>query len=103
MSTFLIVDNLCAIIKIVLPLMAPVIKVCTVMLVIGSIREFDVIYTMTKGGPVNSSQMPSLVMIETIFSRYKYGMGSAMAITIVLICLLITGILHKAFKGSTNE
>ncbi|MGL1893462.1 MAG: sugar ABC transporter permease [Spirochaetaceae bacterium] len=89
--------------KIVLPLMAPVLKVCIVMLVIGSIREFDVIYTMTKGGPVNSSQMPSLVMISTIFSKYKYGMGSAMAMVIVLICLLVTGVLQKAFKGSTNE
>ncbi|QEN04917.1 sugar ABC transporter permease [Thiospirochaeta perfilievii] len=83
--------------RIVLPLMLPVIKVCIVMLIIGSIKEFDVIFTMTKGGPVNSSQMPSLVMIETIFRRYKYGMGSAMAMCIVLLCLLITALLQKIF------
>ncbi len=88
--------------RIVLPLMAPVMKVCVIMLIIGSIREFDVIFTMTKGGPVNSSQMPSLVMIETIFSKYKYGLGSAMAMTIVVICLFVTMLVQKLFdRGKT--
>ncbi|MBN2617851.1 MAG: sugar ABC transporter permease [Spirochaetales bacterium] len=84
--------------KIIIPLMFPVIKVCLIMLIVGSIREFDVIYTMTKGGPVNSTQMPSLMMISTMFSRYKYGMGSAMAMTIVILCLSITGFMQRFFK-----
>ncbi len=88
--------------KIVLPLMVPVLKVCTVMLIIGSIREFDVIYTMTKGGPVNSSQMPSLIMIETIFNKYQYGVGSAMAMIIVMLCMGISGITSKIFKSQES-
>lgn len=89
--------------RIVIPLMAPVMKVCIIMLIIGSIREFDMIYTMTKGGPVNSSQMPSLIMIETIFRRYKYGAGSAMAMTIVIICLAVTGIIQRVFKSAQEQ
>ncbi len=85
---------------IVIPLMKPVLRVCVVMLVIGSIREFDVIYTMTNGGgPINSSQMPSIIMIDTIFTSYKYGYGSAMAMTIVGICMGVAFILQKLFSS----
>lgn len=83
---------------IVIPLMKPVLRVCTVMLVIGSIKEFDTIFTMTQGGPINSSQMPSLVMIKTIFRSFNYGEGSAMAMTIVIICLLLAWLIQKIFK-----
>lgn len=86
-------------IRIVIPLMLPVIKVCVIMLIVGSIREFDVIYTMTKGGPVNSTQMPSLLMISTMFSKYQYGVGSAMAMSIVALCLGITVILQSLLKS----
>lgn len=89
--------------KIVIPLMKPVLKVCTVMLIIGSIREFDSIYTMTQGGPINSTQMPSLIMINTIFKKFQYGKGSAMAMIIVLMCLLITVVLQKAFKTEDDK
>lgn len=85
--------------KIVLPLMKPVLKVCTVVIVIGSIREFDSIFTMTQGGPINSTQMPSLIMIDTIFKKFQYGKGSAMAMIIVFVCLILSVILNKVFKS----
>lgn len=84
--------------KVVLPLMAPVIKICAVILVIGSLREFDMIFTMTGGGPVHASEMPSTIMISTLFSKYQYGYGSAMAVFIVIECLLITLVIQKIFK-----
>jgi raffinose/stachyose/melibiose transport system permease protein len=84
--------------KIVLPLMTPVIRICIIMLVIGSLREFDMIYTMTGGGPAHASEMPSTMMINTLFSRYQYGLGSSMAVFIVIECLLLTLIIQKIFK-----
>lgn len=87
--------------QIVIPLMKPVLRVCVVMLVIGSIREFDYIYTMTQGGPINSTQMPSLIMIDTIFKKFQYGMGSAMAMIIVVICLIFAVLLNKIFKSES--
>ncbi len=84
--------------KIVLPLMTPVIRICVIMLVIGSLREFDMIYTMTGGGPAHASEMPSTMMISTLFSRYQYGFGSSMAVFIVIECLLLTMIIQKVFK-----
>lgn len=84
--------------KIILPLMTPVIKICIVMLVIGSLREFDMIFTMTGGGPAHASEMPSTLMISTLFSRYQYGYGSSMAVFIVIECLLLTVVIQRVFK-----
>jgi len=85
-------------VKIVIPLMTPVIKISLVMLVIGSLKEFDMIFTMTGGGPAHVSEMPSTLMISTLFSGYQYGSGSAMAVFIVAECLLITILFQKLFK-----
>lgn len=85
-------------VKIILPLMTPVIKICIVMLVIGSLREFDMIFTMTGGGPAHASEMPSTLMISTLFSRYQYGYGSSMAVFIVIECLLLTVVIQRVFK-----
>jgi len=85
-------------VRIVIPLMAPVIKISLVMLVIGSLKEFDMIFTMTGGGPAHVSEMPSTLMISTLFSGYQYGSGSAMAVFIVAECLAITLLFQKLFK-----
>lgn len=85
-------------VRIVLPLMTPVIKICVTMLIIGSLRQFDMIFTMTNGGPAHASEMPSTLMINTLFARYQYGYGSSMAVFIVLECLALTLIIQRAFK-----
>jgi len=84
--------------QIVIPLMTPVLKICVIMLIIGSLREFDMIFTMTGGGPAHASEMPSTLMISTLFSKYQYGYGSSMAVFIVLECLILTVIIQKIFK-----
>lgn len=85
-------------IQITIPLIRPIIKVCTTFAVIGSLKVFDLVYILTNGGPVHSSEVPSTLMYNTIFHKYMYGSGSAMAIFIVLECLVFTLIVQKLFK-----
>lgn len=68
--------------SITIPLMKPIIEVCVILALIGSLKIFDIIYIMTLGGPTNASQVPSLFMYQNIFYAYQYGYGSAMAIFI---------------------
>lgn len=84
--------------KVTLPLIAPVLKICTVMLIIGSFKEFDMIFTMTGGGPAHASEMPSTLMMSTLFNSYQYGYGSAMVVFILLECLLVTLLVERVFK-----
>lgn len=79
------------------PLIKPIIKVCVIQAIIGSLKAFDLIYILTNGGPVHSSEVPSTLMYSMI-TNYNYGSGSAVAIIIVVECLLLTVLVQKFFK-----
>lgn len=83
--------------RITIPLMKPILRVCVVFSVIGSLKAFDLVYVMTGGGPMHSTDLPTTVMYTTIFSRYLYGYGSAMAVFIIIECLIFTVLIQKAF------
>lgn len=83
--------------KITIPLIRPILRVCVVFAVIGSFKAFDLIFVMTGGGPLHSTDVPTTLMYNTIFSRSEYGYGSAMAIFIIVECLVCTLIIQKIF------
>jgi raffinose/stachyose/melibiose transport system permease protein len=84
--------------KITLPLLKPILKVCVTFSLIGSLKVFDLIYVLTNGGPLHATEMPSTLMYSSIFNSYQYGYGSAMAVFIIIECLVFTIILDKVFK-----
>ena len=88
---------------ITIPLMKPILCVCVVFAVTGSFRAFDLIYVMTGGGPLHSTEVPTTLMYTTIFSRYQYGYGSAMAIFIIVECLVCTLIIQKLFNRKAED
>lgn len=88
--------------RIIIPLMKPVIKICVIMAVIGSMKSFDLIFVLTGGGPVHATEVPSTLLIHTIFAKFQYGYGSAMAIFIVIECLVMTVIIQRLMKSKTE-
>ncbi len=86
--------------RITIPLMKPILKVCATFAVVGSLKNFDLVYVMTGGGPAGASQLPSTLMVETIFSRNMYGYGSSMAIFIILECFIFAWLIRKAFRDN---
>ncbi len=42
---------------------------------------------MTKGGPVNASEVMATYMYRFAFVRFQLGYGSAVALVMLLICL----------------
>ncbi len=87
-----------AAIHITLPLLMPVIKMCVVFALVGSLRSFDLVYIMTKGGPSHASELPATLMYSSLFERGQYGYGSAEAFFIVLECLIFTFIVNRVFR-----
>lgn len=83
---------------ITVPLMTPVIKVCLILSLTGSFKSFDLVYVMTNGGPLHSSDLPSTAMYANLFGSRLYGYGSAQAVFIVLECLAATLVLQLLFK-----
>ncbi len=89
--------------RITMPLMLPVIKVCLILSLTGSFKSFDLVYVMTNGGPLHSSDLPSTAMYSNLFGAHLYGYGSAQAVFIVLECLAATLILQMLFKKPERD
>jgi raffinose/stachyose/melibiose transport system permease protein len=83
--------------RISIPLIKPMLKVSVTFSVIGALKVFDLIYVLTNGGPVHASEVPSTLMVTTIFRSYRYGYGSAMAVFIIAECFICTMLVDKIF------
>ena len=55
--------------------------------VLGSLTQFNLVWIMTKGGPVNASEVMATYMYRFGFVRFQLGYGSAVALVMLLICL----------------
>lgn len=89
--------------SITIPLIMPMIKTCVIFAMIGSLKTFDLIYVLTKGGPVHSTEVPTTIMYRVLITENNYGLGSSMAVFIILECLLITVVIQKLFKTKSYE
>ena len=58
-------------------------------LTIASMKVYDVVYVMTNGGPVNSTQTLASYMYSQTFSYTNLGTGSAIASIMMLIMMVI--------------
>ena len=76
---------------ITLPLMSPIITVVVVIAVIDSLRMFDVINIMTKGGPGHSSDVLANYMYFESFNANQLGYGSAIAVILFLLSVIFIG------------
>lgn len=85
-------------IHIVLPYIKPILKISVIFAVTGSFKSYDLIYILTQGGPNHASEVPSTVMIRMLFSSNKYGMGSAIAFLMILMCFAAALIIGAVFK-----
>ena len=73
---------------IIFPLLAPVTVIVVVISVIDSLRAFDLVSVMTRGGPYNSSSVLANFMYIEAFNNYKMGYGAAIAVILFLISLV---------------
>ena len=68
-------------------------------IVIDSLRSFDVVWSMTKGGPYHSSELLSTYMYSTAFQSLRLGYASALAVVIFLLAFgVIVTYLVRAFR-----
>ncbi len=74
---------------IVIPLLSPATVVVIALSIINSLKSFDVVYMMTQGGPFHSTDTLAMFMYLESFKKYYMGYGSAIAVVLFLIAMLI--------------
>ncbi|MCT2909686.1 sugar ABC transporter permease [Schleiferilactobacillus harbinensis] len=81
--------------KITLPILRPVIQLCIMLDIIGTVKVFDLIFVMTGGGPNGLTNVPTTLVYYEAFRYDNYGMASA--IGVVLLVLTVTATLLSQF------
>lgn len=87
---------------ITIPMIKSTIRMCVIFAVTGSLKAFDLIYVLTGGGPSHASELPSITMIDLIFDRGRYGMGSTVAVFIIFLCFFFAIIIKRFFKAEVD-
>ena len=81
--------------RIQIPMIKPMLKVCLSFSLIGSFKLFDTPWILLERA---NKQLPALSMYVEMFSNHKYSYASAQAMFIVFECLAFTVLLNILFK-----
>ena len=83
---------------IIIPYIRPILRVSVIFAITGSLKSFDLIYVLTNGGPSHATEVPSTLMISMLFLRNRYGMGSAIAVMLIVLCFVFALLINVLFK-----
>ena len=65
---------------------------------INSFRSFDLIYTMTQGGPLNATKTIVMYVYEQAFQKNYYGRAAAAGVVLFVLMVAFTVVQMKAKK-----
>ena len=83
---------------ITLPSLMPEIRVVLLLTVIASIKSFDLIFTMTRGGPGNATLVPNIYMYQLGFQLNRYGYAAAVAIISAIVVFAVNFAIHQGMR-----
>jgi raffinose/stachyose/melibiose transport system permease protein len=85
-----------------LPMMCPSVKIVAVTGLIGGMKVYDIIYSMTSGGPGDATQTVMTVMMKKGISEGFYSTGSAFGVCFFVIVVFISSVVTK-LMGKWSE
>ncbi len=80
---------------ITLPLIRPVLIAAMMLRSLDNLKEFDMLYTITQGGPGIASETLYLYSYNVGFSFFKAGYGSALMVVVFLIVLVFNVVMNR--------
>ncbi len=86
-----------------LPLIMPSITICVFYSLSNALKTFDVILSLTYGGPGTSTTSIALDIYKTAFSENRFGYGTAKSVVLFLLILVITVLQVTVFKKREVE
>ncbi|MCK6580176.1 MAG: sugar ABC transporter permease [Anaerolineae bacterium] len=75
--------------RVIFPLLGPITTVVIVVSVIDSLRAFDLVQVMTRGGPGGASNVLANFMYIEAFNNYNFGYGASIAVVLLGLSLFI--------------
>lgn len=76
--------------KIIVPLLSPTVFFVIIITALGSFQVFDLIYLMTQGGPLDSTNIIVYAIYKNAFEYFRIGKASALAYVLFIIIFILT-------------
>lgn len=87
---------------ITLPLCKNSFKIFSVLAVTGSLKVFDIVWAMTRGGPVNSSSTPAIMLYTQAFQYKLFGRSSAYSIILLVMGVVLSLVMNRIFRQEND-
>jgi ABC-type sugar transport system permease subunit len=87
----------------ILPLIRPVLFSISMLQLIFSLKVFDLVWIMTKGGPGESSTVLGTYLYRKAFELHSYGYASAVAVVMFVAIFAITYAYQRLIKVDVVE
>jgi multiple sugar transport system permease protein len=79
--------------RITLPLLRPAIVMVVIMRTMVALTAFAAIFTVTAGGPGTATEILNLYAYRKSFTELSIGYGSALAVALLIVAILVSGAL----------
>ncbi len=89
--------------KITLPLISPTILTAMILRLIDALKTFDIIYSMTQGGPGDASETINIYGYLVGFQYFRYGKAAALLTLFLILVLALTFFLNVLKKKLVVE
>lgn len=81
-----------------LPVILPPLTIACVLRTIEAFKVFDIIWVMTRGGPLDSTKSLSILVYQEAFSFRHAGYGASLAMLSVAITMMLIGAYSRAVR-----
>jgi sn-glycerol 3-phosphate transport system permease protein len=88
--------------QIILPLLSPTVFFVTIVSIISAFQSFGQIHILTKGGPMDSTDVMVYAIYQDAFINYRFGTGSAQALVLFALILIMTVIQFRVFERKVH-
>ena len=83
-----------------LPALRGEITVALILTITAALRNFDLVFVMTRGGPGTTTEVPSVFIFRSVFQTREVGVGAAIGIVLMIWLLIVNlGVLWYRRRG----
>ena len=83
---------------ITVPSLRPTIGITLIFTLLGAFKSFDLIFGMTQGGPMQSTETMMMYAYSVLFGFLRFGYGSSIIVMIVVLTSIISAIFIRGAK-----
>ena len=87
---------------ITIPMIKPAIMSVLTLGFVYTFKVFDLVWVMTKGGPINSTELVSTYAYRLSFEEFQFSKGAAAA-NILFLILLVVGVFYIKLINEEEE